>query len=640
MQDQHKNIFRALSTLNTVLILVFIIFLVDKLNLSYLLKFGPIFAFLIIAFLKIYCMSGACGCLLEILSGEVSILQVRRFHQNFMHLWLGFLFAFIIVYGVDFVLFAAFPLFRSWRPVYFSLLQTMAALLLARWVINKKYIGPLGIPRRKVHFDLGFLLVMAFAFFLELVLVKVSNLIHIGDFQGISVVSFAVNYIHLFEFIFCALSVLDAYPEINEKFTSTKEIFLINPMGAGTLRSLTSWVMRGIPPAFLVLKALSPKTYKFREFHRVIWHERFYKSNVLVCITCFTSNCYEAYKIAKEFKKRGSKVVMGGPHVTYLPQEALAFCDSVVVGQAEGVWAQVIRDYEKGTLRSQYSGAATEANYAQVHKELLISPPYIAKEFLETMRGCKFRCHFCTVPALSGGQVRPQPVRDFVELIKKIKPHYRDLVFIDNNIYGDPAYAKELFVALKPLKIKWHSECTIDIAKNKETLKLARESGCVGLAFGYEISGGSLEKSQGGKFAMAQKYLEYTKIVKKTGIRVKGQFIFGFDSDNWKSLFQLWKFCFSIMPRTTSLSILTPLPGSGLFRDMMAQDRIINLNWRSYTATTCLVTRHPQIDHRLLSFFFPVIQMVFLLTTSSFGLLFLWFFFFCPRYGIIFTFFR
>ena len=345
----------------------------------------------------------------------------------------------------------------------------------------------------------------------------------------------------------------------------------------------------------MVLKALSPKTYKFRKFNRIIWHDRYYKNDVLVCITCFTSNCYEAYTIAKEFKKRGSKVVMGGLHVTYLPNEALAFCDSVVIGQAEGVWQEVIHDYENGTLKSQYKGAAAESDYARVHEELLNSPPYIIKDFLETIRGCKFRCHFCTVPALSGGHVHLQPIDAFVELIKKVRPHYHHVTFIDNNIYSDPAYSRELFIALKPLKIKWRSECTIDIAKNEETLKLARESGCYLGLIGYEISGVSLEKDQGGKFAMAQKYIEYTRIVKKAGIRIKGQFIFGFDSDNFKTLFDLWKFCFSVMPQYTALSMLTPLPGSEVYRNMLLQDRVINLNWRSYNCHR-LIVRHPQYE--------------------------------------------
>jgi radical SAM superfamily enzyme YgiQ (UPF0313 family) len=169
---------------------------------------------------------------------------------------------------------------------------------------------------------------------------------------------------------------------------------------------------------------------------------------------------------------------------------------------------------------------------------------------------------------------------------------------------------------------------------------LARESGCDELLIGYEISGGSLEKDQGGKFAMARKYLEYTKMIKKAGISIKGGFIYGFDSDNLKTLFQLWKFCFSVMPRFTSLSILTPLPGSGVYRDMLAQDRIINLNWRSYTATTKLVVSHPCMNPTLLSLFFPLIQLFFLMTTSSFGLMFLVILLFFPHYGVVFSFFR
>lgn len=567
-------------------------------------------------------MSGISGCILEILSGEEFVLQFRRVRQNARALWQGFLIVFIMIRLVDLSLNVLFASFHIWRNLYFSLLGIITAYVLAQWTINKKYIGPLGVPHRRFRFKLSFLMVMISACLLELILARVSDFIYMGNFYWRNISAFILNYIHVFEFIFCSLYILDAYPEINEKFSCQKEIFLIRPAIAGVLNSLAFWLVRGYPPFFVVLKALSPKTYKFREFDQVIWHERYYKNNALVCITCFTSNCYEAYKLAKEFKKRGSKVVMGGPHVTYLPYEALAFCDSVVIGQAEGVWEEVIRDYENGELKSQYKGAATEADYSKVHEELLNSPPYIVKEFLETMRGCKFRCHFCTIPALNDGHAHLQPINSFVELIKKVKPYYRDVTFIDNNIYSDPGYAKELFAALKPLKIKWHSECTIDIAQNQEALKLARESGCAGLAFGYEIFGESLEKNQGGKLAMAQKYIEYTKIVKNTGIKIKGHFIFGFDSDNLKTLFQLWKFCFSVMPYTTAVSILTPLPGSGLYRDMLTQNRIMNLNWRNYNCHN-FVVRHSKMNSTLVSLFFPLINIFFLMTTSSLGLVLL-----------------
>jgi len=295
------------------------------------------------------------------------------------------------------------------------------------------------------------------------------------------------------------------------------------------------------------------------------------------------------------------------------------FCDSVVIGQAEGVWSQVIRDYENGELKAQYKGAASDADFAQVQEELLNSPAFISKEFLETSRGCKFRCHFCTIPANSDGKIRFQSINNFVEIIKKIKPHYHEVTFIDNNIYSDPGYAKELFIALKPLKIRWRSECSIDIGKNLELLKLARQSGCELLGIGFEISGSSLEKKQGGKFAMSQKFLEYTKNIKKAGIKIKGQFIFGFDSDNLKTLFALWRFVFSIRPRVTALSVLTPLPGAGVYRDMLNGNRIISLNWRSYTCHK-LVVSHPYLNPKWMTFFYPLLQVFFFLTTSSLGL--------------------
>ena len=618
MNNRHQNLYRALSILNSLLIPVFMLSLIEVLNLSFPLKLNFIFILLIFVPLKIYAMSAISGGILEIISGEELVFRLKRIHLNAMNLWPGFLTVFVMIRLIDFILFVLLPSLRVWRVVYFSLLVSIAAFVLARWTINKKYIKPLGIPRRRFKIQPNFLIVVVLAFLVELILVRAFNFIHIRGFYWQNILTFMLGVIHVFEFIYCSLCILDDYPEINEKFNSSHEAFLINPMGPRVTDGLASWGLNSYPPVFVVLKALTPKTYQFREFHRVIWHERYYKSNVLVCITCFTSNSYEAYKIAKEFKKRGSKVVMGGPHVTYFPSEALAFCDSVIIGQAEGVWGQVIRDYENGTLRSQYKGPVTEADYSRVHQELLNSPPAIAKEFLETSRGCKFRCHFCSIPALSGGHVHLASINDMIELIKKIKPHYRHVAFIDNNIYSDPAYSREFFVALKPLKIKWSGMCTIDIAKNQETLKLARESGCTLLGIGYEVFGGSSEKNQGGKFGMAQKYIEYTKIIKKAGIKIKGHFIFGFDSDNLRTLFALWKFCFSIMPQLTAVSLLTPMPGSGVYGDMLSENRIINLNWRNYTATK-LVVRHPQMNSTLVSFFSPLIQLFFFLTTSLSG---------------------
>ena len=165
MNNQRQSFFRALSILNSLLIFVFIIFLIEKLNLSFLIKFSFIFIFLIIGSLKIYCMSGISGGILEIVSAEEPVLRIRALHQNAKNLWPGFLIVFVIILFIDFFLFSLFPSFRIWRPLYFSLIGTIAALVLAQWTINKKYIGPLGLPRRKVNFNLNFFMVIISAFF-------------------------------------------------------------------------------------------------------------------------------------------------------------------------------------------------------------------------------------------------------------------------------------------------------------------------------------------------------------------------------------------------------------------------------------------------------------------------------------------
>ncbi|MCK5013423.1 MAG: hypothetical protein KAS66_06360 [Candidatus Omnitrophica bacterium] len=199
--------------------------------------------------------------------------------------------------------------------------------------------------------------------------------------------------------------VLNFYPEIQEKLTPERELFLINPLPRGITNGIAFSFVDLYPPLFVMLKALTPKHYGFREFNQIPWHNLYYRKDKLVAITCLTSSSAEAYKIAKEFRKQGSKVIMVGPYVTYLPDEALEYCDSVVIGEAEGVWREVIRDYEKGALKQKYMGEAKPEDYKAVHQELLNSLPEVIKNFLETTRSCKFNCYFCTIPSICGGRL-------------------------------------------------------------------------------------------------------------------------------------------------------------------------------------------------------------------------------------------
>lgn len=618
---REPNLSRSVTLLNSILIFVFILFMIDAIYARSAYLHQIWLAFLVAIPVKIYAGAGIYGYLAEIVSGEEMVLSVSRFHVNAKrYMWL---YAVVLgaLYAVHFLLFAAVPSVRTMGSFqyFYPFIGIFATFLLAHIIISEKYLKPGNLPRRAVNVSAGACFVIVGLFLAECVLSWLPAFVPRAEFDWTRLTTFALKYVYLLQFVYICFLIFDAYKEIPEKFSQAKEIYLINPCSGGVVNGIAFLFQFSYPPVFVVLKALTPKSYKFREFNRIFWRERYYKSGKLVALTCFTSNCAEAYKIAKEFKRRGSKVVMGGPHVTYLPDEALAYCDSVVVGEAEGVWKEVIQDFENDALKPKYMGSAIEDYYTEVHKELLASPPHIIKDFLETTRGCKFRCHFCTIPSLSGGKTRKKPVSEIVELIKKIKHKYRTFTFIDNNIYSDPAYAKDLFQALIPLKVKWRTQCTIDIAKNTETLALAKKSGCAGFLFGYEIFGGSLEKQQGGKFAMAENYIRYTDIIKKAGIKIKAHFIFGFDSDNFFNLPRLWKFCLSIWPKWTILSMLTPLPGSRLYHDMLQEKRIINLNWRNYAMHDLVVT-HPFMNGRVASFVFPFIRTFFLMTTSSGGL--------------------
>ena len=221
MKNQRQNFHQALSILNSLLVPIFFLTLIDTLNLLFLLKLNFIFILLIVGSLKIYCMSGVSGCILEILSGEEFVLQFRRVHQNVKDLWQGFLIVFVMIRLVDFSLYVLFPSFRMWRNSYFSLLGIITVYVLARWTINKKYVGPLALPRRRFRLKLSFLMVMILACLLELILVRAQNLIRIESFYWRNISVFILNYIHVFEFIFCSLYILDVYPEIKEKFRNS-----------------------------------------------------------------------------------------------------------------------------------------------------------------------------------------------------------------------------------------------------------------------------------------------------------------------------------------------------------------------------------------------------------------------------------
>ncbi len=197
----------------------------------------------------------------------------------------------------------------------------------------------------------------------------------------------------------------------------------------------------------------------------------------LVGITGYTAEIPSTYAIADQFRKRGIPVVLGGVHVSARPEEALQHADAVVIGEAEGVWQRLLTDLESGTLQTTYhaDGLCTMEKMKIPRRGLLNRDMYTTYYTVQATRGCPYDCDYCAVTGVFGRKFRMRPVAEVMDEIRAFTS--RDFLFADDNICGQPDYAKELFRALIPLKKKWGGQTSITFAKDDELLRLYAKSG-------------------------------------------------------------------------------------------------------------------------------------------------------------------
>ena len=302
----------------------------------------------------------------------------------------------------------------------------------------------------------------------------------------------------------------------------------------------------------------------------------------LVGIGTLTPQANHAYRTADEFRRRGLPVVLGGIHPTALPEEALEHADSVVVGEAETVWPRLIADCQAGRLQSHYQ-AAKHIDLAGVRwprRDLTPTWRYWVKWPVETSRGCPFNCMYCSDPTVFGPRYRFRPVEEVVEEIRSLgRPRY--IFFVDNNIVGNISRAKELFEALIPLRIRWTAQASITMSNDEELLRLARRSGCIGVLIGLETLKKALLRKIGKPVDPAL-YKEQIERIRKQGILVQGEFIFGFDEDDVSVFEETVRFAEEAKLDSARFAILKPYPGTRLFEMWMKDGRITGTDWSLY----------------------------------------------------------
>jgi len=403
-----------------------------------------------------------------------------------------------------------------------------------------------------------------------------------------------------------------------------KKLFLVNPtVGNPILGFMFSFLFRNyIPFSLLILAGLTPRDYKIVFFNQKmsVFRRKIFR-NTLVGITCTTASAKRAYKLALKFRGDGASVVMGGPHVSALPEEALRYVDSVVIGEAESVWKIVLSDYENNSLKKVYKGEPLADCFSPVYDYFVNLDYRILKHALIPIsRGCKYNCDFCAHLPSPQRYMDKNQLLNIIQRMKDRRPYFMKLLFPafilfnDDNIFSNPNYAKGIFKELIPLKIEWISQSSIDIAFDDEALKLAQQSGCKMLFIGFEsIYPKELKKTSVHNINSPHDYIEAVKKIKSHGIKVIGAFIIGFDYYKNVDYLKLLLFLISTVIKSRfywiTLTILTPFPGSQLFDRLKRENRIITYDWNKYDLLFHVVFK-PKIARIQLALWFFVIRLV------------------------------
>ncbi len=301
----------------------------------------------------------------------------------------------------------------------------------------------------------------------------------------------------------------------------------------------------------------------------------------LVGISVITGTAPRSYELAAQLRSRGIPVVLGGVHPTLLPDEAQQHADAIVVGYAEETWPRLLRDFANGRMKRRYdqSPDLQLRDLPIPRRDLLPASQYVTLHTIEATRGCIHKCEFCVVPAAWGRPLQ-KPVAEVVADIRQMRP--RRLIFLDLNLIADPDYAKELFRALIPLRIRWGGLATTMIAWDDELLDLAAASGCGGLLLGFEsLSDGALAETRK-QFSSRVDYRTVIERIHARGIAIQGCFVFGFDDDDEHVFERTAEFAIDAHIDLPRYAILTPFPGTPLFARLQHEGRILTTDWGSY----------------------------------------------------------
>jgi radical SAM superfamily enzyme YgiQ (UPF0313 family) len=302
-----------------------------------------------------------------------------------------------------------------------------------------------------------------------------------------------------------------------------------------------------------------------------------------VAISSFTAMIKDAYALADRYRAAGVMVILGGLHVTLVPDEAALHADAIVIGEAEPVWPEVIQDLRAGHLRPRYQArlGAFDLSLAPMPRFDLLDPSRYNRLTVQTQRGCPFNCEFCAASIRLRPGYRTKPVPNIlaeIEAIRRIWPE-PFLEFADDNTFADKRHGRALVDALRPLGLKWFTESDISVARDSELLRAMKESGCAQILVGFESPQApaldGLERSSNWKRKRLDEYRRAVDVIQGAGITLNGCFVLGLDGTDAGSFDAVYDFVEETGLYEVQITVVTPFPGTPLYRRLLAQGRII-----------------------------------------------------------------
>jgi radical SAM superfamily enzyme YgiQ (UPF0313 family) len=314
----------------------------------------------------------------------------------------------------------------------------------------------------------------------------------------------------------------------------------------------------------------------------------------VVGITVHLTFARRAYALAEWYRRRGALVILGGLHVLSCPEEASPHADALAVGEGVQLWPRILHDVEQGWLQSRY-----DADYRHPYREdppprreLLPRRCFLTTTSLIATRGCHNRCGFCYLS--TEGLHMPYLVRDVEQIVAEFEADDQPYaVFIDNNLGSRPEYLRRLCRALRPLGKIWSAAVTLDVTDDPSLVRDMALGGCTGVFIGFEsLSDGNLAAARK-KTPRAEDYARRVDILHQNGIQVNGSFVLGFDEDREDVFARTADWIERNRLECATFHILTPYPGTPLFRQMESEGRLLHKNWDLYdTAHVVFRPRH------------------------------------------------